>query len=264
MSYHQIIYNKFRQAGMTEAGALGMLGNWEAESNCEPNRVQGDYNPYRTVSKNFTEKVMSGVYGKDRFVNNKSGYGLAQWTLGSRQSELYDFWKASGKRLDDANMQISFALKELKRDFISTWRLLCSSSDLYSCVKDVCYKFENPEVKNVDTRFRYANEIKQQIQLDNWQKEEPMPSPTPDPTPEPDHSLQLRMVDKHCSSFTEVYLLKAVLINRGYDSANGGLLAIDDIWTEALTEAVIQFQKDFGLDADGVVGSKTWTKLFEM
>ena len=40
MSYQQIIYNKFRQYGMTEAGALGMLGNFQEESGCEPNRLE--------------------------------------------------------------------------------------------------------------------------------------------------------------------------------------------------------------------------------
>ena len=35
MSYHQTIYNLLRGYGLSEAGALGMLGNWECESGCE-------------------------------------------------------------------------------------------------------------------------------------------------------------------------------------------------------------------------------------
>ena len=48
MSYHQTIYNLLRGYGLSEAGAIGVIGNWQAESNCEPNRVQGDFSPYRT------------------------------------------------------------------------------------------------------------------------------------------------------------------------------------------------------------------------
>ena len=39
MSYYQTIYNRLRKHGLTQAGALGMLGNFDCESNCEPNRV---------------------------------------------------------------------------------------------------------------------------------------------------------------------------------------------------------------------------------
>ena len=35
MSYTQTIYNVLRKRGLTQAAALGMLGNWWCESNCE-------------------------------------------------------------------------------------------------------------------------------------------------------------------------------------------------------------------------------------
>jgi len=79
MSNKQLIYKLLRNAGITEAGALGILGNWQAESGCEPNRLQGDFSSFRTVSKDYTARVMSGAISRDQFARDQKGYGLAQW-----------------------------------------------------------------------------------------------------------------------------------------------------------------------------------------
>ena len=244
MSYRQTIYNTLRKHGMTEAGALAMLGNFECESTCEPNRVQGDGSAYRTISKSYTANYMNGVWGKDRFVNGMTGYGLAQWTYPTRQAELWDFWKASGKALDDPVMQCDFAVKELKRDYPELWNLLCTNNDVYTLTKRICYDFENPLVKNVDARFQAANRIKYEIDLNGGGDD-------PEPQPVVDHSLKLRTIDKNCESFTEFELLKLLLKLRNYDTAN--------IW-----DATRQFQKDQGLVSDGVVGNKTWVAMLSI
>ena len=49
MSNALLIYNQLRAAGLTEAGALGLLGNWMAESGLEPNRLQGDFTEGRRL-----------------------------------------------------------------------------------------------------------------------------------------------------------------------------------------------------------------------
>ncbi len=227
-----------------------MLGNFECESTCEPNRVQGDGSAYRTISKSYTANYMNGVWGKDRFVNGMTGYGLAQWTYPTRQAELWDFWKASGKALDDPVMQCDFAVKELKRDYPELWNLLCTNNDVYTLTKRICYDFENPLVKNVDARFQAANRIKYEIDL-NDDGADPEPQPQPTPQPVVDHSLKLRVIDKNCESFTEFELLKMLLKLRNYDTTNA--------W-----DATRQFQKDQGLVSDGVVGQKTWCALLSV
>ena len=253
---------------MSEAAALGMLGNWQCESGNEPFRVQGDFSPYRTASKAYVQGVTNGSISRDQFAHDQKGFGLAQWTYFSRKYALYDYWKASGKALDDAAMQTEFAYLELEQSYPALLDFLKSTNDIFTATSRICREYERPAVNNIDARFADANKIKYEIDLNNWQDDpepEPDPQPQPDPEPQPvaDHSLVLRTIDKNCSGFTEVYLLKSILINRGYDSANGGLIAIDDIWTEALTNAVMQFQRDFGLSPDGVVGNLTWQKLLE-
>ena len=75
MSYYQKIFNRLRQQGLSEAGAIGMLGNWQCESNCEPNRVQGDFSPYRTASKQYVADVTSGRISRDQFGHDGKGFG---------------------------------------------------------------------------------------------------------------------------------------------------------------------------------------------
>ena len=261
MSYYQTIYDLLRAAGMTEAGALGVLGNWQEESGCEPNRKQGDFSPYRTASKEYTEGVMNGSIPKTQFANGYVGYGLAQWTLQSRQSELFDFWKASGKRLDDVTMQVDFAIKEFKRDFIPDWRLLCSTNDIYEATKAVCYRFENPQIKNVDPRFRSAKRIQEQIDLDPH----PVPPEPPSPPEPPDPPLEIfwppRMIDWNCYDFPEVMVLTSVLYCRGYLEST---ISYWDGKYGTVTKAVEEFQTDNGLTTDGCVGPMTWRALLEM
>lgn len=256
MSYRETIYNTLRKHGMTEAGALAMLGNFECESTCEPNRVQGDGSAYRTISKSYTSNYMNGVWGKDRFVNGMTGYGLAQWTYPTRQAELWDFWKASGKALDDPVMQCDFAVKELKRDYPELWNLLCANNDVYTLTKRICYDFENPLVKNVDARFKAANRIKHEIDLNGGGADpepQPQPQPKPQPAPAKDHALTLRTIDWHCENFKEFALLKALLECRNYDTE---LWDNDGVWN-----AVKEFQMETGLSADAIVGNQTWTAL---
>ena len=259
MSYHQRIYNRLRREGMTEAGALGVLGNWQAESGCEPNRRQGDFSPSRSASKDYTAKFMSGVYGKAQFVNDTVGYGLAQWTLGKRQAELYDFWKQSGKALDDLDMQLDFALKEFKRDFIADWRLLCSTSDIYEATKAVCYRFENPLKKNVDTRFQEAQRLKYEIDLNAWEGEGEVTEvvvmkPGWEKIPATEY-WPPRMIDNGMNG-DDVMVLQAILKARGY-----AVTEVDGQFGSYLDQIVRDFQEGHGLTVDGVVGPMTWAAL---
>ena len=254
MSYKQTIYNVFRRNGLTEAAALGFLGNWECESGCEPYRLQGDFSPYRTASKAYVQGVENGTISKQQFQNDQKGFGLAQWTFWSRKAALYDFWKASGKALDSAEMQTDFALKELREDYSALLDFLKSTTDVFTATSRICREYERPAVNNIDARYSAANKIKNEIDLNAWQDD---PQPAPDPEPEKDHSLHLRTIDKNCSGWDETYLAQDLLRLRNYD------VSVDGYWTY-MVEPVKQFQRDFGLTPDGVIGEKTWAKLLEM
>ena len=260
MSYYQTIYNRLRAAGLTEAGALGFLGNWDCESNCEPFRVQGDFNPYRTISHQYTEDVEDGRIPMNQFAHDAKGYGLAQWTYFSRKEGLYDFWKRSGRALDDCEMQVDFALHELASgEYLPVDHAVRNLNDLYACVKIICTQYERPAVNNIDARFNAANRIKNEIDLN------PQPAPPEPPGPEPpvpptptEVYWPPRTIDKNCIGFPEIWVLTSLLYCRGYG------LAPVNVWMDDVTEAVKDFQLDNGLTVDGVVGKMTWKALLEM
>lgn len=247
MSYYQIIYNRLRYHGVTQAGALGVLGNFDCESNCEPFRKQGDFNPYRTISKAYVADVTSGKISRDSFARDGYGFGIYQLTYWTRKAGYWDFWKASGKALDDAELQVDYAVKEMASDYPNLLAFLKATTDVFTATSRVCREFERPAVNNIDARYNRAKKIQYEIELDNWDKE-PEPQPAPKPQPVVDHSLRLRTIDKHCEAFEEFNLMKAVLALRMYDKAHP--------W-----DALLQFQIDNNLEADGVCGPMSWAKL---
>ena len=262
MSYYQQIYNQLRQNGLTEAGALGVLGNFECESNCEPFRVQGDYSSYRTVSKAYVNAVIEGRKDRHSFCFDQKGFGLAQWTFHSRKGELFDLWKQTGIAIDSAQLQVDFTIKELKRDYPTLYSFLCETLSSYDAAYRFCKEFERPAVNNVDARWQAACNIKQQIDLDNW-------GSTQSQEPENDqgetgnvHIIRTeywppRTIDKNMTGL-DVQVLQAVLWAREY-----GISYIDGIFGSYLEDVVKKFQREHNLDADGIVGPLTWAELLK-
>jgi len=256
MSYYQSIYDKLRANGITEAGALAILGNWDCESNCEPVRVQGDFSPYRNMSKQYVEDVNTGRITRYDFMYDQRGFGLAQWTYFSRKGGLFDLHVQQNRSIGDLGLQVDFALLELRADFGSLNNLLRTSNDLYECTKQFCYVYENPAVKNVDARYASANRIKNEINLKPGP--DPEPEPTPTPTPVPKGNWPPRTIDFHCKDWPEVAVLNSVLDCRGYD-----VMSIIN-WTDETTKALTAFQATNGLVPDAVAGPMTWAKLLAM
>lgn len=178
MSNHQHIYNRLRQAGLTEAAALGFLGNWQQESGCEPNRLQNDLDPFRIVSRDYTARVESRAISRQEFGRDQKGYGLAQWTyvnearIAGRKFDLFDYWQQTGGHLDDIDMQIDFALYELHHGYSGVLADLAHCTDLMSATDTICRRYEQPAQNNVQTRFNYAQQIRDEIDLDEWQQPE--------------------------------------------------------------------------------------------
>lgn len=287
MSNEQLIYNLLRKAGMTQAGALGTIGNWKAESGCEPCRLQNDFSPYRTTSREYTARVTSGAISRQEFARDQKGYGLAQWTYFNfqtgqgRKLDLYDFWKQSGKALDDLSMQVGFALHEMatQAQYSTLRQLLRTTNDLWTATDKVCRIFEQPYYCNVDTRFRYAKDVEAQIDLDSWQadnsnQEANKPNEKPNNSNEklnekPNNSDDAgeitvssefwppRTIDKNMTG-ADVEVLQAVLKARGLLATNP-----DGIFGSYLETVVKQFQQMQGLAVDGVVGPLTWAALLD-
>lgn len=258
MSYHQTIYNLLRGYGLSEAGALGMLGNWECESNCEPYRVQGDYQASRAISKTYVDAITSGRMSEEQFARDGKGFGLAQWTYPQRKRNLYDFALGCMKPIDSCSMQVDFAMWELQNEYSGLLSYLKTAEAIWDCTDRICREYERPAVNNVQARYEAALSIRKELDLSGTAVVEESATTEPEMAEEPKiETWPPRVIDEHCTGWPEVWLLQSLLKCRGYN------VLVDGIWGSLLTDKVKQFQREHQLDADGAVGPMSWAKLLE-
>ena len=147
------IWKALKAAGLTDAGAAGLIGNMKCESAMKANNVQ-DGMGYG--DEEYTACVDSGKIGRESFQNDARGYGLCQWTFYSRKAGLYDYAKSRGLSIGDEDMQVQFCLQEFPNEAPDTFRLLKTSDDVYKCAEWVCKYYERPAVNNVQDRYNAA------------------------------------------------------------------------------------------------------------
>lgn len=145
------IFDFYVRAGMTAEGACAMMGNFMAESSMKPNIAQRGMT--KLSDEQYTAAADNGLLD---FPRDQVGYGYAQWTFPQRKQNLLSFAKAKGTSIGDPLTQLEFSLKELKSDFRNLWNSLCTSRDMFQLTQAVCYDYENPAVKNVGTRYEFA------------------------------------------------------------------------------------------------------------
>jgi peptidoglycan hydrolase-like protein with peptidoglycan-binding domain len=235
-----------------------MLGNLECESNCEPYRVQGDYQASRAISKAYVNAIENGTQDRERFATDQKGFGLAQWTYPQRKRNMWDLWKASIHRIDDVDFQVWFAYTELIKEYSSLLSFLKTTNDIQTACDRICREYERPAVNNVQARYEAALRIRKELDLTGTAVVSESATTEPETAEEPKiETWPPRVIDDHCTGWPEVWLLQSLLKCRGYN------VLVDGIWGSLLTDKVKQFQRDHQLDADGAVGPMSWAKLFD-
>lgn len=237
----QQIYDALRKAGISHAGAIGIMGNLQAESGCEACRLQGDYELGRSKSKTYAAKVDSGELSKHIFSRDACGWGLAQWTWYTRKENLYDRAKAEKKSVGDLDLQVGFLIWELKEYFPQLFAFLKVTTSVWNSTKRVCEEYEQPAVNNIQARYAMAQAIESELTA----------APTADYWPP-------RTIDKSMKG-PDVEVLQAVLKARGY-----AVNYVGGVFDALLETEVKKFQKDHGLDCDGICGPLTWQKVLEV
>ena len=158
MSNAKEIYDNLTAAGMSRAGALGMLGNMMAESNLVPNIAQRGMT--KLTDAQYTAAADNGLID---FANDGVGYGLYQLTYKTRKAGYLAFCKARGVSVGDLKAQCDYCVKELKEDYPSLWKTLRESNNVNQCCDLICTQFERPAVNNLLTRRNFAAEIAKEI-----------------------------------------------------------------------------------------------------
>lgn len=148
-------YKKFIQAGMTPAGACGLIGNLQAESDgFYPNRVEYlcierlKENGKNYTDESYTAAVDNGKISCEEFLHplagKQYGYGLAQWTSPGRKAGLWNLAKQKGVSIANEDMQIEYLLKELQESYGSVLKVLKTATSIREASDIVLKKFEIP------------------------------------------------------------------------------------------------------------------------
>lgn len=165
------IYQSLVSAGMTKAGALGMMANIYAESGFVANNAQNSGNKRLGLTDaEYTAEIDSG---KRNFIDS-IGYGLCQWTSSGRKKGLLDFAKSVNKSIGDESMQLAYLMNELKTGYKKVYNLLTTSKDISECAKYVMTKFERPANQseaNQNVRANYGIQLATDLGIDVNEKE---------------------------------------------------------------------------------------------
>lgn len=239
------IYNRLLSAGLSRAGACGLMGNMQAESGMQANIVQRGM--AELTDAEYTRRADCGQLD---FARDATGYGLCQWTYCSRKQALLDFARARRVSVGDEAMQVDFCIHELRQDYPALFTALCGSASVYDCAARVCREYERPAVNNIGVRATYAQGFYNWF--DTGAAEADGAEKTPDEAYWPPRMLceGMRGADAACA--------QALMAARGYACAPSGDF---DAPTARSTRA---FQAAHGLAVDGVIGANTWAALLSL
>ena len=259
------IAEQCRKAGMTMAGAAGVLANVEAESAFIPINVQDTFNRALGITdEEFVRRVDAGDTAL--FMTPDLGFGLVQWTAQDRKEKFLAHMRKLGVSIGDFRAQVDYMILDMRTFYDKRpWNECTGSNDPYQCGYKMCKHYEICAGLENASRYRGSKAEDWYTWLENHTGEE---SSIPDADPKPEEldedgipipkTWPPRMIDEHCSGWPEVWLLQAALRCRGLS------VLVDGIWGSALTEKVKQFQREQSLGADGCVGPKTWACILKM
>ena len=155
MDNAQKIWDRLISAGLTPAGAAGLMGNLHAESGLNPRNLQNSFEKklgYTDAA--YTAAVDSGAY--TNFASDGAGYGLAQWTYPSRKAALLVYAKARVRSVGDLDTQVGYLLQELQSLFPAVLRLLRATVSILEASDCVLLQFERPANQSAENCARRA------------------------------------------------------------------------------------------------------------
>lgn len=175
----QTIWNYLKtHTALSDEAIAGVMGNMEAESNCEACRVQGDFTADRRISKQYAQQVNSGQL--PNWHKDDKGWGLCQWTYNTRKANLKSTCESYGVGIEDESAQLAFMLAEMQMGFSNMWSRLLVTHDIGEAAGLMCREYERPEVLNITDRTRFGQQIYAQFHG----------QPAPDPAPAGDNIAQ--------------------------------------------------------------------------
>lgn len=148
--------------GYTKIAIAGIIGNWVQESGLEPNNCQN------SCEDRFGGDNESCAYKEtDRPDNKQCGYGLAQWTYGTRKDLMIQYNQQDGRALSDLGFQLDFFNYEADNNYPS----LKTEINKDTTPEEATYTFEEiyegAGVPAYSNRVDAANAIYKDINCDS-------------------------------------------------------------------------------------------------
>lgn len=267
------IAEQCRKAGMTLAGAAGVIASVQAESAFKSTNLQDTYEKALGYNdESYTAAVDNGSY--QNFTGDSAGYGLCQWTAGDRKDGMLKFHRQRGVSIGDFRTQVDWLMTEI-RSYSRAWSVVTSSQDPFECGYAVCRYYEIPA--DTENQANYRGGIAQQwysflSQNIGAEYSIPVEDTAPaaaqapasvvldeDGMPIPKTWPPRTLHKDRCSGWKEIKLLQILLDLHGYNVLTDGMFG------DALEEKVKKFQQaafpNERSEWDGIAGPKTWAAL---
>lgn len=136
-------------------GVAALMGNLYVESKLNPRNLQGSYErKLNMTDEQYTYSVDNGLY--PGFVDDRAGYGLAQWTYPTRKENLLNYALDHGKSIGDLNMQLEFLWQELQ-GYTTCLNALKAATSVREASDVVVDRYEKPADRSEKGKQNRAN-----------------------------------------------------------------------------------------------------------
>lgn len=151
----EVIWNFFKGKGLNNFAIAGIVGNLYAESGLRSNNLQNGYEQsLNHTDASYTKAVDDGTY--TNFINDKAGYGLAQWTYHTRKQALLNYAKKAGKSVGDLGMQLDFMWYEMQ-GYAAMMEVLKGAKSIREASDVVLTQYERPADQSEAVQKKRAN-----------------------------------------------------------------------------------------------------------
>ena len=198
-------WKALRSLGIPELGCAVVMGHALAESGCECNRLQGDFEITRAASRAYTQLVDTRSITRDDFIYRGpggGGYGWLQWTYPTRKAGYYDNARQLGVSIGSEEAAISWFWTEAhKPEYAAVLDAILHGTDLRAASDVFMRKFEAPADQSEAACANRARLCQQM--LDTYGGQEPQPEPA---EPEPDPDWDFTVAIQQCCMVRDGYM----------------------------------------------------------
>ena len=139
-------------------GTAALMGNLYVESKLDPRYVEK--NKVKAIGltpEQYIDKIETGEYTKEQFINDSVGFGLAQWTFSSRKEALYNHAKDTAQSINSLIMQLTFMMDELKK-YSSVMNAIINATNIRQASNVIVKKYEKPKNQSESFLKNRANQ----------------------------------------------------------------------------------------------------------